>query len=70
MGFVIAVFKYKDWEFLTEDGVVQRFDTEQLAEQFVEDYPQWGSDWGKAIRTGNWQIVEDSSNTNNSSTVN
>lgn len=70
MGFVIAVFKYKDWEFLTVDGVVQRFDTEQLAEQFVDDYPRWGSDWSKTIRTGNWRIVEDSSNTNNSSTVN
>ena len=57
--FAIYVFRYKDWEPLTKKGITQKFDTEEEAETFVKHYPLWGTDFGRAVRQGNWQICPD-----------
>jgi hypothetical protein len=56
--FVIHFFvKEGDWELFGIDGLIKYFETEQDAEDFVEKYPRFGSEYGRAIRNGNWQIV-------------
>ena len=55
--YIITFFKNRDWVPLTVRGKVQKFDTDAEAELFVQEYPRWGSDFGRAIRNGNWQIV-------------
>jgi hypothetical protein len=48
----LIVFQHGDWH------KVQEFDTQAQADAFVQDYPRFGGDLSKAIRQGDWQIVE------------
>jgi hypothetical protein len=37
---------------------LKSFDTEKQAQNFINEYPRFGSQVGRAIREGNWQIVK------------
>lgn len=53
--FAIYVFDYhlRDWTVL-KDG----FSDEPAAQKYVDDLPDFGHDYSRSVRQGDWQIVE------------
>jgi hypothetical protein len=52
MKFTLIVFQHGDWR------KVYEFDTQAEAEHFVDAYPRFGGDISKAIRQGDWQVIQ------------
>jgi len=52
MKFTLIVFQHGDWR------KVYEFDTQAEAEHFVDAHPRFGGDLSKAIRQGNWQVIQ------------
>jgi hypothetical protein len=59
MKYSIALFVYRDWEPLTVKGKKITFESESLAEEFVRSHPDVSGEHNRAIREGEWRIVED-----------
>ena len=58
MKFTLIVFQQCDCR------KVYEFDTQAEAEHFVDAYPRFGGDLSKAIRQGDWQVIEVHEETN------
>ena len=52
MKFTLIVFQHGDWR------KVYEFDTQAKAEHFVDAHPRFGGDLSKAIRQGDWQVIQ------------
>jgi hypothetical protein len=52
MKFELIVFQRGDWR------DVHEFDTQTQADAFVQDYPRFGGDLSRAIRQGDWQVIQ------------
>ena len=57
--YAIALFVYRDWEPLTVKGKKITFESEILAEEFINSHPDVSGDHNHAIREKDWRIIED-----------
>ena len=54
---VIYVFKHGDWCYLRRGNKRAEFPTEAEAKKFVREYRDFGADYSRVIRQGDWQVI-------------
>lgn len=54
---VIYVFQHGDWCCLRTGNKRAEFPTEEEANKFISKYPDFGADYSRVIRQGNWQVI-------------